>query len=56
MVILLEISDGLIRGEERRKRVYTLTSSGKKFIENVSVIQENFNFVLSKILRGSRLM
>lgn len=46
--------DGLIKGEDRkRKRVYTLTSKGKRFIENVSALQENVAFILSKILVDS---
>lgn len=47
--------DGLIKGEDRkRKRVYVLTSKGEELIEKISALQENFNFILSKILVKSR--
>ncbi|MEM2577349.1 MAG: PadR family transcriptional regulator [Candidatus Bathyarchaeia archaeon] len=47
--------DGLIRGEERkRKRVYILTSKGEEFVRRISILQENFNFILSKILVKAR--
>jgi len=45
--------EGLIRGEDRRKRVYILASKGEKFIEEALAFQENIKLILSKILRNN---